>query len=628
MGDPLFGSGIRMNGAWANHMSASAEVGFWATARVTPTLTRFAIGLAWRADRGVLIAAAMAALVQAGMGALGVLAVNEVLARLLSADPTADRIQAAAPAVLAVGGCAAIGSLARGIATAAEGRLAPKVTHVAEQRLLEHVSRAELTVLEDGDFQRALTGSRLGVRAAEGLLTTILAVIGSLVGLAAMAGVLAVLHPLLVPLLILAVLPQAWKALATARWGHASAVRSLNATRQKDLLAELLVEPGAKAEEIRIHGFADFLLNHYRRLATALEAERARLARDQAGAGVLADAVGGVAKTLTYVALAWLMMTGRVAVAAAGTTVYAIMRVTTYLASSLMQFNGLYRHSLFVGDYQRVLRQLADEAIPIGGRSLAAKSSRIELRNVHFGYPGSDRSALCGVDLHLAPGEVVALVGANGSGKTTLARLIAGLHQPQQGTIRWDGTDVRDADRRQLFSCVAWIGQDFPRWPFTARINTTVGRQRYADDAARLARAATFAGADDLIARLPEGWDTLLARDFQGGTNISGGEWQRLALARGHFRDAQILICDEPTAALDPLTEIETFRRLMDLAGAEQSIVLISHRLGSVRHADRIYVLHSGQIIESGTFEQLMSLGGEFARMFDLQKHQYAGSLP
>jgi ATP-binding cassette subfamily B protein len=626
MGDPLFGSGIRMNGAWANHMSTSADVGFWATARTTPALTRFAIGIAWQADRRALVMASLAALAQAGTGALGVLSVNDVLARLLASGPAADRIRAAVPAILAVGVCAAIGSLARAIAIATEGRLGTKVTHMAEQRLLEHVARAELNVLEDGDFHRVLTGSRLGIRATEDLLMTVLAVIGSLVGLAAMAGVLAILHPLLMPLLILAVIPQAWKAMSTARRWHASTVRSLNATRQKDLLAEVLVESGAKAEEIRVHGLADFLLYHYRRLAVALEVERTRLARDQAGAGVLADAAGGVAKTVTYVALGWLMVTGQVAVAAAGTTAYAITRVTTYLTSSFIQFNGLYRHSLFVADYQRTLRQLAKEAIPVGGRAVAAHPARIELRNVCFTYPGSDRMVLRGVDLEFARGEVIALVGANGSGKSTLARLIAGLHQPQQGTILWDGVDVREADRHQVFSRIAWIGQDFPRWPFTARVNATVGSPRNADDEARLARAAKFTGADELIASLPEGWDTLLAREIQGGTNISGGQWQRLALARGHFRDAQILICDEPTAALDPMTEIETFRKLMDLAGAEQTIVLISHRLGSVRHADRIYVLGSGQIIESGTFDQLMSLGGEFAQMFDAQRHQYAGS--
>ncbi|GGM55344.1 ABC transporter ATP-binding protein [Dactylosporangium sucinum] len=619
MSDPLFGSGIRMNGAWATHVSAAAETGFLATLRTVPALTRFTLGIAWAADRAALVAAGVAHLVRAVAAAAGLVAVNHALAALLASG----RVAAAVPALLVVAALAAGGSCAQALAVAAEGRLAPRVQRLAEERLLDGVARAELAVVEDGAFHRSLAGAQLGVRATEQLTATVLSAAGSLAGVVAVAGVLGALHPLLLPLLLLAVVPQAWRAMTVARLGHASAVRSLNGNRQKQVLADVLVERGAAAEEIRVHGLAGVLLGHYRRLARALEAERARLARVEAGAGLLADAAGGLATALAFAALGWLLVTGRMDLSTAGTSILAVTRVTGLLTSVLLQGNGLYTHGLFVADYQRTVQRVTEHAIVPGTTTAGPAPARIELRDVHFTYPGSDHPALSGVDLTLRPGEVIALVGVNGSGKSTLARLIAGLHRPSRGTVTWNGVDLpRD------FSQVAWIAQDFPRWPFTARHNVTLGRPSEAGPGDRLERAAAFAGADTVVAGLPEGWDTLLARDFQGGTDLSGGQWQRLALARAHFRAAQLLICDEPTAALDPEAEVESFTRLMDLARDGQTVVLITHRLGSVRYADRIYVLDAGAVVESGTHDELMARGGRFARMYAAQQRQYAERTP
>jgi ATP-binding cassette subfamily B protein len=312
------------------------------------------------------------------------------------------------------------------------------------------------------------------------------------------------------------------------------------------------------------------------------------------------------------------------ALATAGTAMLAMTMVTHLLTSILEQLKDLYAKALFVAEYTRVLKQAADEAIPAGGKPAPEQPARIVARDLHFTYPGSLEPTLRGVNLELRSGEVIALVGANGSGKSTLARLIAGLHHQQRGTITWDGTDVRELDRTSLFSRIAWIGQDFQRWPFTARVNTTVGRPGMADEESRLVQAATFADAAEMVAGLPERWDTLLAREFHGGVTLSGGQWQRLALARAHFRSARILICDEPTAALDPLTEIETFAKLIDLARDGQSVVLITHRLSSIRYAERIYVLDAGRVVETGTYDQLMSGEGYFARAYEAQRRQYS----
>jgi len=625
MSDPLFGPGIRLDGPWVAHFTAASNAGFWRTARGLPRLAGFAVRLAWSADRWALVGAGIAQVVQAVMGAVGLLAVNQVLIELLASGPTPDRVKATLPALLAVACIAGAGSLARAMATAAGGRLAPRVHRLAEQRLLEQAATVELAVLEDASFQRSLAGAQLGARSTEQLATGVLSSFGGLIGLVAVAGVVTSLHPLLMPLLVLAVVPHAWKAVAMARWEFASAMKHLNSTRQKDILADLLTQSGAPAEEIRVHGLATYLLGHYRRLAEMLEAERTRVAKAQAGIGVVADAAGGAARGLAYGALGWLLLSGAVPLAAAGTAVFAITRVTTQLTSLMMQFNSLYKQGLFISDYTATVRQATHHAISSGGRPAPPRPGCIAAREVSFTYPGATEPALQGVDLELRRGEVIALVGANGSGKSTLARLIAGLHQPGSGTITWDGTDVKELDRHSVFSQVAWIGQDFQRWPFTARVNTTLGRPETEADDARLDAAAAFAAADDIVASLPHRWDTLLARDFNGGVNLSGGQWQRLALARAHFRHADVLICDEPTAALDPMTEIETFEKLMALASDGQTILLVTHRLGSIRYADCIYVLDGGRILETGTYNELMSASGLFARMYEAQRHQYAG---
>jgi len=241
---------------------------------------------------------------------------------------------------------------------------------------------------------------------------------------------------------------------------------------------------------------------------------------------------------------------------------------------------------------------------------------------VTFSYPGSERVALRGVSLRIEPGEVVALVGANGSGKTTLAKLLAGLYLPSEGRVCWDGRDTRDVDRRDLAAHAAVVFQDFIQYALSAGDNIALGRHQRAGDTAAIVQAAERAGADKDIAGLPEGYETLLGPAFIDGTDLSTGQWQRVALARTFFRDAPFVILDEPTAALDAKAEHELFARIGELF-ADRSVLLISHRFSTVRSADRIYVLNEGCLVESGTHEQLMTVGGTYAELFSLQASPY-----
>jgi ATP-binding cassette subfamily B protein len=229
------------------------------------------------------------------------------------------------------------------------------------------------------------------------------------------------------------------------------------------------------------------------------------------------------------------------------------------------------------------------------------------------------------VSLRIRAGEVVALVGENGSGKTTLAKLLACLYTPSQGHIRWDGTDAGEVDRDELRRAVAVIFQDFLHYHLPARDNIGLGRHEAVDDLDAIRRAAVQADADGFVEALPDGYGTMLGPEFLAGTDLSIGQWQRMALARAFFRDAPFVILDEPTAALDPRAEHELFKRIRVLL-AERTVLLISHRFSSVRSADRIYVLDGGRIVESGTHEQLMDHQGPYAELFTLQASAYVAA--
>jgi ATP-binding cassette subfamily B protein len=259
-----------------------------------------------------------------------------------------------------------------------------------------------------------------------------------------------------------------------------------------------------------------------------------------------------------------------------------------------------------------------------GDAALPPHPVEIRARNLSFVYPQKTRPALDGVDVVIRPGEIVAFVGENGSGKSTLAKLLSGLYLPSGGEVTWGGVSIELLDRRSVFGRVAVAAQDFPRWPFTARVNLAIGRTDHTDDRERLWWAGLVSGADTVAASLPDGWDTLLAREFMGGTELSGGQWQRIALGRAWFRDAPVLVFDEPTSALDPRAETEIFDKVGTLAADGRTIILITHRLASVRRVDRIYVLRQGKVIEHGTHESLMAADGTYAEMYRLQAEQYA----
>ncbi len=620
--DPLFGSGIRYSMGWARHEQETAA-GFVQIMRKLPELIGICLRLSWRADPRALVIVVVCQLVVGGATAFGLLATNQVLQQLLAGGPTPDRVRDALPALMLVAAAGVSVALMTAWSNAVSGGLKPKVERLAYSELLSRSAKVELLHFQRAEFHDLVDAAQFGAGWIDVVIEQLIKTLTAMMSIVAAAGVLGVLHPLLLPLLPLIVLPQGWATVRSTRRHNISRLTWLTHMRQQSSLTSLLTSKDP-AEEVRAHAAGTFLLGHYDRLASHSADEQARLARADAGASLLAGALSGLTTAATYVLLGWLLASGRMELAAAGTAVLAIRTGTGQLNSLVNSINSMFEYGLYTADWRDACRQAEQMAIPPNGAGLAHSDGPevIEARDLRFAYPNADKPALNGVDLTIRRGEVVALVGHNGSGKTTLAKLLTGLYLPESGTVAWDGTSTADLDRARLFSQVALLSQGFEKWPFTFRANVAIGRHETDPTSQALAHAAAASGADELITSLKDGWDTLLAPEYQGGVDLSGGQWQRVALCRAYFRDAPVLVLDEPTAALDPRAEAEVFTGVRALAGG-RTVLLITHRLNSVQHADSIFVLQDGTVIESGTHPELLTLGGEYAELWTLQASQY-----
>ncbi|GHE89519.1 ABC transporter ATP-binding protein [Streptomyces griseoluteus] len=619
----LFGGPLRYDMGWNEHAEAFLELSLRSMVRRLPGMLASSLELARQADpraaRTVLAAEVGRGVAQA----VSLLAVNSALGSLLTGPDIEHRLRAAVPALAVMAATMLISALLRAASTYATGRLEPKVERVATELYLERAANVELAAIEDHAFHKLLDTAQYGARSARHMISYSARVINALISLMAAAGVLTVLHPALLPLLVTMTLPSAWSALTNARRRYESFHTWVQHARAGHLIGSLLTEPGA-APEIRVHGVGPFLLRHYRAMSETAEAEQARLSRLAARTGLAAAAWTGLATLATYATLGALLLAGAMALSVAGTAVIAIRTGSASLDTLVLEINQLHEEALFVGDLKRLYVEAAERAIPVGGEELPEEPKEIRFEDVTFSYPGdSARPALDGVSLSLPMGRIIALVGENGSGKTTLVKLLAGLYAPDRGRVLWDGVDAARADRRLLAERVAMVAQDFKRWPFTARVNVAVGRSSVPMTEERLAAAVAEAGAEEVVAGLPRGLDTLLARNFTGGHELSGGQWQRLGIARAAYRRGGILIVDEPTAALDARAELAVFEKIRALAGTGQTVVLITHRLASVRHADLVHVLERGRLVESGSPEELLARGGVYAELYALQAGQF-----
>ncbi|GAA2212077.1 ABC transporter ATP-binding protein [Nonomuraea monospora] len=601
------------------HHDTMAGVGFLTIARRLPSLIGQALRLAWQAGPRDTMTTVSLNLLGGIVTAFGLLATTGVLNALFSEGPTPERVLAALPSLVLVGAAAVLRTLLQAGASWAEARLSPQIERASEERLYSLTSRVELVAFDDPEFHDALERARgRGAGTASFVVSSAVDVVTSLVGLAAAAGVLGLLHPVLLPLLLLAVLPDAWAAVRSARQRYSTMYGLGPARRRKWILAELLAdrEPAA---EVRAFTMRRFLLRVYDAVARAEQEEMLKLVRRQTLTRLAGNALSGLGSAVVYLALGVLLTIGAIPLAVAGTAVLAIRSSQGSLSGLLFTTNHLYEQGLYFTDFLRFCDDAERRLIPPRPLPAPEGFDRITATDLTFTYPGIEEPALRGVSVEIKRGEIVAFVGENGSGKTTLAKILSGLYEPDSGTVHWDDVDLRQVSPETLRTRTAVIAQDHTRWPLTARYNITMGTDK---GEPALHAAAAVAGADDVVADLPNGYRTLLDRRFKDGHELSGGQWQRIAVARGFHRDADLLICDEPTAALDARAEHALFERIRHHADG-RTVLLITHRLASVRYADRIYVLDHGRVVERGDHDALLAAGGLYADLYTLQASAY-----
>lgn len=606
---------------WLAHSAELADTGMGTVARRLPSLVLRSLRLAWQASRSDTAVAIGFNLLAGVFTAFGLLATTEVLHALFAEGPTPERVREALPSLLLVGGAFALqGALQTG-AGWAQSRLDPQIERTVQNRLLELTTAVELAALDDSDFLDELQRAESrGMLSAPMMVVYTLDVLTGLVGLAAAASVLGVLHPVLLPLLLLTAAPLWWAAVRSARMGYLTQLTLASSRRRRWILSDLMTSR-KQAAEVRSFTVRDLLLRQYDELASRERDVELVLARRQSLAKALGDGLQGLATVAVYAALGYLLWRGSVPLAVAGAAVLAIRTGKTSLANLVYAVNQCYENGLYFADYVHFCEE-AERRVPERTGELLPPPERFEViraENVTFTYPGADSPSLHGVSVELRRGEVVALVGENGSGKTTLAKILAGLYDPEAGEVRWDDVSLWRVDPELLRERIAVIAQDHTHWPMTARQNVIMGRP---DLPEAVEAAVASSGADEVIAELANGYDTLLDRRFDGGAELSGGQWQRLAAARGFYRDEPLLICDEPSAALDARAEHALFERIRAHADG-RTVLLITHRLASVRHADRVYVLEQGKVVEEGDHESLMAAGGLYAELYGLQASAY-----
>jgi ATP-binding cassette subfamily B protein len=506
--------------------------------------------------------------------------------------------------------------------TLCDSLLGDRFTNRVSVRLMQHASRLDLASFEDPVFYDKLERARRQTTARLGLLASLLGLCQDFLSLISLSGLLIVFSPWLMALLLAAVIPAFLGETHFSTLAYSVLFRWTPGRRLLDYL-RLLGASAGSAKEVKMFGLGEYLAERYQRLSGEIYDENKALAirRAVVGSGLNLVSTGGYYGAYAVVLLKTLA--GSISIGTFTLLTGAFSRSRGYIENILAGFNGISEQALFLQDlFEFFEMEPAIRSLPKALPAPRPIRAGFEFRNVSFAYPGSNRLVVSNINLHLDAGEKIALIGQNGAGKTTLVKLLARLYDPIEGRILLDGVDLREYDVEDLRREIGVIFQDYLRYDMAVRENIGFGKLEALTDHERIAAAAHKSLAQPIIDRLPNGYDQMVGLRFEGGVDLSGGEWQKMALARAYMRDAQLLILDEPTATLDARAEYEVFQRFADLTRGRMA-VLISHRFSTVRMANRILVLADGAIEEQGTHSQLVALGGHYAELFELQAAGY-----
>jgi ATP-binding cassette subfamily B protein len=500
--------------------------------------------------------------------------------------------------------------------------LSERFSNETSLRLMEHAATLDLEDFEDSELQDRLQRARQQAAGRSGLIGQLFGQAQNVITIVSFAAGLLVFAPWLIVLLAIALIPA---FIGETHFNAQSYSLNFAWTPERREL-DYVRQTGASVEtakEVKIFGLNAFLIERYRTLSERFFAANRVLAIRRAGWGGVLAAIGTLAYYIAYAYIVWRTLRGDFSIGDLTFLAGSFMRLRNLLENLLIGFSQVAGQALYLDDLFSFFEIQPEIVPPENPRPFPVPIQHgFVFDNVGFRYPGAERWAVRYLNFELHAGEILALVGENGAGKTTLVKLLARLYDPDEGRILLDGHDLREYDLFALRADIGVIFQDFMRYSFTAADNIAVGRIEARDDRARIVESAERSLADEVIRKLPEQYDQLLGKRFRTGIDLSGGEWQKIAIARAYMRDAQLLILDEPTAALDARAEYEVFERFKELSRGK-TVVLISHRFSSVRMADRIVVLKDGTVEAEGTHAELLQQRGRYAELFELQAAGY-----
>jgi ATP-binding cassette subfamily B protein len=517
---------------------------------------------------------------------------------------------------------AVVADLSARFSALVDSLLAETYSNFASIRLMEKAASLDLEQFESSDQQDRLDRARRQVTGRAALLSLVFGQIQDILTAVSFIVGLIAYWPWLILLMLVAVIPSLLGELKFNALGYRLDYFRTPERRQLDYV-RYLGSSIETAKEVKLFGLNRFLIDRFRHFAETMFRDNRKLATSRAVWGGTFAALGTIAYYVAYGAIIWRTVSGEFSLGDMTFMVGSFLRLKSLLDGLLLGFSQVAGQAMYLEDlfsFFEIRPRIVSPQKPLPMPSPIRSGFVFE--GVGFRYEGADRWAVRHLDLEIGAGEVLALVGENGAGKTTIVKLLARLYDPSEGRILLDGRDVRDYELDQLRDRIGVVFQDFVRFHFTAAENIAMGRIEALGDQGRIEQAAGRSLADAVVARLPLGFDQPLGRRFAGGVELSGGEWQKVAIARAYMRDADVLVLDEPTSALDARSEYEVFQRFRDLS-AGRTTLLISHRFSTVRMADRIIVLDGGRIIESGTHEALVASRGRYAEMFELQAAGY-----